>query len=125
MLGLLAALTISTAPQGLRPLFPDCTGAGCGDFAKPVWKMVKADTGEVTALDTASVQPMSGGGALAFIYTYLPRELFDPSHGRQIIFTCRGRFQDLGIPGDFEDAPPRSVMGVVAATACAIAHPAR
>jgi hypothetical protein len=88
--------------------------------------MVKGADGETTALDTSAVQPMTGGGALALIYTYGPGEMgFNPSHARQIIFSCRGHFQDLAIPGDFEDAPPQSVMGAVSATACAIAHQGR
>jgi hypothetical protein len=60
--------------------------------------MIEGATGETVALDTSSVRPMTGGGALAFIYTYGPGENgINPSHARQIIFTCRGRYQDLGI----------------------------
>lgn len=128
MLGMLAALTVSVASQGLTPLFPHCTSTipnGCGDFAKPVWQRFESDTGEITKLDTASVQPVQGGGVIAAIYTYSPGSPYDPSHLRQLVFTCRGQFADMDDPSALEDAPPRSVIGAVAATACALAAPKR
>jgi len=128
MLGVLAALTIGAASQGLTPLFPHCTSTipnGCGDFAKPVWKRFESTTGEITKLDTASVQPTQGGGAIAAIYTYSPGNPYDPRRLRQIVLTCRGQFADMESPTEVEDAPPRSVIGLVAAVACALAEPKR
>jgi hypothetical protein len=128
MLGLIAALVASAASPGLTPLLTHCTSTipnGCGDLDKPVWKRFESDVGEVTKLDTASIQPVQSGGVLATIYVSLPGTQFDPSRLREIIFTCQGQFADGNDPSDWEDAPPRSVIGAVAASACALAEPER
>jgi hypothetical protein len=128
MLATLAALVLVSSVPGLEPLIPNCGSTvtdGCGDFGKPVWKRFESATGEVAKLDTLSIRPMQGGMVSATIYTFVPGSRFDPSRLRQVMFTCRGQFRDLGIPGDMEDAPPRSVIGVIAATACSIAEPTR
>jgi hypothetical protein len=128
MIEVLAALTISVASHGLTTVLSSCTSPipdGCGNFAKPVWERFESDTGEVTKLDTTSIHLMPGGGVMAAIYTYSPGSTFDPSRFQEIVFTCRGQFADTANPDDVEDAPPRSVIGAVAASACALAEPAR
>jgi hypothetical protein len=117
----------SLPADSLTTLIPHCsTPNGCDDLDKPVWQRFESDTGEITKLDTASIQPAQGAGAIAFIYTYSPGSLYDPRRLRQVLFTCRGQFADLGgFPSDPQDAPPRSVIGMVAATACGLAEPKR
>ena len=128
--GASTAAAASPVSSGLTPLIPRCapeavSRGGCGDLDKPVWRRFVSDTGEVTKLDTASVQPAKGQGAIAYFYTYSPRSSFDPQRLRQVYFTCQGQYADLAAPGDLEDAPPRSVVGAVAAFACRLAEPKR
>jgi hypothetical protein len=117
----------SLPADSLTTLIPRCsTPNGCNDLDKPVWQRFESDTGEITKLDTASVQPAQGAGAIAVIYTYSPGSLYDPRRLRQVLFTCQGQFADLSSsPSDPQDAPPRSVIGMVAASACGLAEPKR
>ena len=104
----------------------DAPPGKCGDLVDPVWQKFESETGEVVKLDTASIQPVTTTGTIATIYSYSPGAPFDPTHLRQLMFTCRGQFAEMGGLGDpLIDAPPRSVIGTVAATACRLAEPIR
>lgn len=96
---------------------------GCGDLDKPVWSRFESVTGEVTKLDTASIQPGPNGGAFAIVYTYLPGTPFDARRVSQIYFSCHGQYVDTALSGIGIDAPPRSVIGTIATVACAKALP--
>lgn len=130
MLPLILLLSVSAPTLGLSKLIDHCDAialshGGCGNLDKPVWKRFVSDTGEITKLDTASVEPAQRGGAIASIYTFSPGSNLDISRLRMLHFTCRGQYEDFESIGYMQDAPPRSVIGAVAATACALAEPKR
>lgn len=130
MLPLLLFLAAGTPAPGLSKLIEHCDAiaqshGGCGNLDKPVWKRFVSDTREITKLDTASIEPAQQGGAIASIYTFSPGSSLDIRRLRRVHFTCRGQYEDLQSIGYMQDAPPRSVIGVVAATACSIAEPKR
>ncbi|MGL3823692.1 hypothetical protein [Sphingopyxis sp. R3-92] len=130
MFSLLLMLGTSAANPGLTKLIDRCdpiavSHGGCGNLDKPVWKRFESDTGEITKLDTASIEPAVPVGVIASIYTFSPGSNLDLNRLRRIHFTCRGQYEDLNSIGYLRDAPPRSVLGVVAATACAIGEPKR
>ncbi len=130
MLSLLLMLGASEPSMGLSKLIDHCdpiavSHGGCGNLDKPVWKRFESDTGEITKLDTASIEPAVPVGVIASIYTFSPGSNLDLKRLRRIHFTCRGQYEDLNSIGYLRDAPPRSVIGAVASTACAMGEPKR
>ena len=130
MLTLMLLLNANASAAGLSKLIDHCDAmaqshGGCGDLDKPVWKRFESNTGEVTKLDTASVEPAQQGGAIAMVYSYTPGTYLDLRRLRRVHFTCRGQYEDFGSIGYLQDAPPRSVIGAVAATVYTYAEPKR
>lgn len=93
---------------------------GCGDLIKPVWRRFESETGEITKVDMASIKPTTRSGVTAMVYTYSPGSTLDLARLRTLYFTCRGQFADLQNLSYLQDAPPRSVIGIVAATVCPV-----
>lgn len=130
MLPLLMLLAASAPTAGLSKMIEHCnpiaqSHGGCGNLDKPVWKRFVSTTGEITKLDTASIEPAQHGGAIATVYTFSPGSTLDLDRLRRLHFTCRGQYEDMQNIGYMQDAPPRSVIGMVAASACALAEPKR
>jgi hypothetical protein len=128
MIGVLSALALAASNPALEPLMPQCRSTvadGCGDFAKRVWKRFESETGEVTKLDTLSIRPLGGGIVMATIYSFTPGSSFDPRRLRTLQFTCKGQYRDPEYSSNFLDAPPRSLIGMIADTACRVAEPMR
>jgi hypothetical protein len=115
--------------ESLTVLLKDCkagVGAACNsDLFQPVWKRVMADNGESTKVDMNSIEALSGSGAIAIVYSYVPNTDYDPSHLSKLTFDCRGHFSELGATSVALDAPPRSIAGRIAALVCPIADGVR
>lgn len=92
------------------------------DIYKPVWRRFESSVGEVVKVDVKSIAPMNGGGAIAWTYQYVPGTYFDPSHLIRYFFTCRGQYSVLEANAQMMDAPPRSVIGEIAAYVCSTAE---
>jgi hypothetical protein len=117
----------ASAPEHLTKLIDHCDamtiGHGmCGDLDKPVWKSLTSDTGEITRINMNSIQPGPyRGTAFTVIYTYPPGTEFSFERLKQIYLTCHGQFADTSNAALLLDAPPGSVIGMVAAMVCPIA----
>jgi hypothetical protein len=112
------------AQEPLSTLIPSCVPGGriscTDDLYQKVWIRLEADNGEVTKVDTRSIDHVSTGAAEVVVYTYVPNTRFDPSRLRRLFFDCAGQFRDEteGF-SRVMDAPPQSIAGRVAAIACA------
>ena len=114
---------VADASAELTTLIPSCpqtSGADCSnDIYRKVWLRLEAENGEVTKVDTASIQHFNTGAAEVVVYTYVPNTPFNPSKLRRLFFDCAGQFRDQteGFSPPM-DAPPRSIAGRISAIAC-------
>lgn len=127
MISLLFLAAASGQPSPLTKLIEHCdpiavSHGGCGNLVKPVWRRFESETGEITKVDMASITPTTRSGVTAMIYTYLPGSTLDLTRLRTLYFTCRGQFADLQNLSYLQDAPPRSVIGFIAATVCPVGN---
>lgn len=91
----------------------------CGsDIFKPVWRRFESDTGELTFLDTNFIEPTGGEGGTIRIYVTPPGAVFDERRLAVIYITCRGQYSPIGDLASLSDAPPRSIMGLIATASC-------
>jgi hypothetical protein len=83
------------------------------------WKRFEADNGAVYVMDMNSISHMQtcAGCADATICTVDNNQCIPPNM-RAIRFDCRGHYLDIMSRGDLQMAPPRSVIGQMAAVAC-------
>jgi hypothetical protein len=126
---LLIAGLIVTAFAGLTP----ASGAPAdGDvwlaqsgYPKGYWRKVEASNGAVFAIDVSHLLNVGGNakfGRMASICTM--------DNGRcwgrlmQLAFDCQGHYTDFDNNKGLQIVPPRSVMGQIAAIACAVKAPA-
>jgi hypothetical protein len=86
--------------------------------APPVsnWKTVEADNGAWFAIDMNSITPWSTGGAYAIICA-ADGNTCPLLNMSRVLFDCRGHYSDIDHGGTMP-APPRSVIGALAAIAC-------
>jgi hypothetical protein len=82
------------------------------------WKRFEADTGAAYVMDMNSISHMQtcAGCADATICVVDNNQCIPPM--RPIRFDCRGHYIDIVSGGDLQMAPPRSVIGQMAAVAC-------
>lgn len=95
------------------------------DIYKPVWRRFDNSVGEIFKVDVKSIVPASRGGATATVYVTSPGAPFDTSRLRGYYFNCRGQYNDIRSGVTMEDAPPRSMIGVIATYVCSDAQPRR
>jgi hypothetical protein len=128
------------APPGYYPSVPRCSTrwraypnpgvAGPSTAAKPEppkgnqsykanWRRIEADNGAVYAIDMSSISHNPNGSALAAICIVDNNTCLPPNVSR-LLFDCHDHYQDLENFGSpILIVPPRSVVGQVAALACA------
>jgi len=113
----------------LTTLLPSCQIGGAiscnDDLYQKVWRKIEADNGEVTKVDMNSIEHFNNGTADVVKYTYVPNTMFDPNSLVRLKFDCHGHYMNLDGGSLLLDAPPRSVVGEVAAIACAGAKDTR
>jgi len=119
----LAAIAVGETSEALSTLLSNCQIGGrvsCDDdIYQKVWIKIEASDGEVTKVDMHSISRSNLGSVEAITYTYVPNTRFDPSKLRRLLFDCEGHFMDVTNSSSQEmDAPPRSVVGQVAALVC-------
>jgi hypothetical protein len=113
-----------SGPAPLSKLIENCGAIAAShgmcddDIYKPVWRRFESSIGEVVKVDTRRIEPMSGGGAIAWTYRYVPGTHFDATRLIRYYFTCSGQFRPLERQGVLMDAPPRSLFGEIAANVC-------
>lgn len=104
---------------------PASHGMCSSDIYKPVWRSFENLVGEIIKVDTKSVNPMAGGGAIAWTYQFVPGTAFDTSRLHQYYFTCHGQYRDMEFRSPMDDAPPRAVIGVISDYVCSAAEAPR
>lgn len=86
---------------------------------KPEWKRFEADNGAVYALDMKSVAHMTGcNGCADAVICVVDNNQCIPPNMRPLRFDCHGHYIDVMNGGKMQMAPPRSVVGQMAAAAC-------
>ncbi len=92
--------------------------ANPADF-KPIWKRFEADNGAAFALEMNNIDHLDGCGRCAdAVICVLDNNQCLPPNARRIRFDCHGHYMDVLGGGSMQIAPPRSVIGQMAAIAC-------
>jgi hypothetical protein len=86
---------------------------------KPIWKRFEADNGAVYALEMNNIDHLDGcGGCADAVICVVDNNQCLPPNARRIRFDCHGHYIDVFGGGSMQIAPPRSVIGQMAAVAC-------
>lgn len=85
---------------------------------QPNWKRIEADNGAVFAIDLSSI--VRAGGLADAMVCPIDNNHCAPWNVTSFRFDCHGHFMDFQT-GRLELAPPRSVVGHMAAIACGTA----
>jgi hypothetical protein len=87
---------------------------------KPNWKRFEADNGAIYALDMNSISHLYYcGGCTDVVVCIVDNNMCLPPNVRRFRFDCHGHYMDTtNGGGSMQIAPPRSVVGQMAALAC-------
>lgn len=88
------------------------------------WKRIEADNGAAFAIDLGSISHNTNGSAVAVICV-VDNDTCIPPNISRLLFDCHGHYMDIDRGGSLTIAPPRSVVGQMAALACAGAKDTR
>jgi hypothetical protein len=88
------------------------------------WHRVEADNGAAFAIDMNSITRMNNGAVDTIVCT-LNGNACNLLNQSRIRFDCRGHYMDIDRGGQLQMAPPRSVVGRLAAIACVGARDSR
>jgi hypothetical protein len=106
-----------TAPTGPAPVQPT-------PAYKSNWKRLEADNGAAFAIDLASISHNTNGSAIA-VTCIVDNDACPPPNMSRFLFDCHGHYTDIDRGGSATIAPPRSVVGQMAALACVGARDTR
>lgn len=86
---------------------------------EPEWRIIEADNGAVYALDMKSVSHLYYcGGCADAVMCVVDNNQCPAPNMRRIRFDCHGHYIETDGGGGMQMAPPRSVVGQMAAAAC-------
>lgn len=88
------------------------------------WKRIEADNGAAFAIDLGSISHNTNGSAVA-VMCVVDNDTCIPPNMSRLLFDCHGHYMDIDRGGSLTIAPPRSVIGQMAALACAGAKDTR
>jgi hypothetical protein len=88
------------------------------------WKRIEADNGAAFAIDLGSISHNTNGSAVA-VMCVVDNDTCIPPNMSRLLFDCHGHYMDIDRSGSLMIAPPRSVVGQMAALACAGARDTR
>jgi hypothetical protein len=88
------------------------------------WKRIEADNGAAFAIDLGSISHNTNGSAVA-VMCVVDNDTCIPPNMSRLLFDCHGHYMDIDRGGSLTIAPPRSVVGQMAALACAGAKDTR
>jgi hypothetical protein len=84
---------------------------------KQKWHRLEADNGTVLAIDLNSIEHSDNGSANAVV-CLVDNDVCTPLNMSRLLFDCHGHYVDIDHGGATQIAPPRSVIGQMAALAC-------